>query len=182
MLVHANTRSRQFSGSSRQAVQISLGSALRLSNDFTVAAWYRATQVDSMGGEETGAEIISGGNVYILRLRPGQVEFSKDTGPGVIQCAGNASGYRDGRWHHLAAVASRSSGMRVYYDGSLICSLSDNDDIAFSEAPANPSLFVGRHGEGETQWDFSGHIDEVRVYSRPLSASEIAVLAGGRNL
>jgi hypothetical protein len=181
-LVHANTRSRQFAGASRQAVQISLGSALRLSNDFSIAAWYRATQVDTMNGAETGAEIISGANVYILRLRPDRVEFSKDTGPGVVQCPGNVTGFRDGRWHHLAAVASRSSGVRVYYDGSLVCSLSDNDDIAYSEAPANPNLFVGRHGEGETHWDFSGNIDEVRVYSRPLSASEISILAGGRNL
>jgi hypothetical protein len=181
-LSYTNARSRQFTGSSRQAVLISMSQALRPSNDFTIAAWYRATQVDSSGGTETGAEIISGGNVYILRLRPDQVEFSKDTGPGVMQCKGNAPNYRDGRWHHLAAVASRTSGMRVYYDGNQVCSLGDTANVDYAEAPANPNLYVGRHGEGETQWDFSGHVDEVRVYSRPLSASEIATLAAGRNL
>jgi hypothetical protein len=181
-LGYSNGRSRQFSGSSRQAVQISLSQGLRFANDFTLAAWYRATQVDSNTSGETGAEIVSGGNVYILRLRPSQVEFSKDTGPGVVQCMGNAPNYRDGRWHHLAATASRSNGVRVYYDGNLICSLGDNDDIAYSEAPVNPSLYVGRHGEGETQWDFTGHVDEVRIYSRPLGASEIATLAAGNNL
>ena len=87
----------------------------------------------------------------------------------------------NGNWHHLAAVASRSIGVRVYYDGQLVCSLGDTQNIDLSEGSI-PSLFVGRHGEGETQWDFSGHIDEVRIYNRPLSASEIATLAAGRNL
>jgi hypothetical protein len=181
-LAHSNPRSRQFVGSSRQAVQIaSWPTALRLTNDFTLAAWYRATGVDSMSGSATGAEIISGGNVYILRLRPAQVEFSKDPGPGVVQCAGNAPNYLNGSWHHLAAVASRSFGVRVYYDGQLVCSLSDTQNVDLSQASV-PSLFVGRHAEGETHWDFNGHMDEVRIYNRPLSGSEIATLAAGRNL
>jgi hypothetical protein len=180
--VYSNPRSRQFSGSSRQAVQITnWPSSLRLTNDFTVSAWYRATGIDSMSGTATGAEIISGANVYILRLRPDGVEFSKDPGPGVIQCRALVSGFLDGNWHHVAAVASRTSGVRVYYDGQQRCSDPDTQNVDLTEGSV-PNLYVGRHGEGETQWDFSGNIDEVRIYNRPLSATEIANLAAGRNL
>jgi hypothetical protein len=96
---------------------------------------------------------------------------------GVLQCKGFVNGFLDGNWHHIAAVASRTSGMRVYYDGQQVCFLNDTQDVDLSEAPTNPSLYVGRHGEGETQWDFSGHIDEVRIYNRPLSGAEISTLA-----
>ncbi len=182
-LVHANTRSRQFSGSGRQAVQIPLSSALRPENDFSLAVWYRATGVDSSGAA-TGSEIISGGNVYILRLRPNHIEFSKsvDSG-GPIQCKGDAPGYLDGRWHHLAATASGTAGTRIYYDGVQKGFLSNTQSLDFDKAPpSNANLFVGRHGNGETQWDFTGNLDEVRIYTRVLSAAEIQTLAAGRNL
>jgi hypothetical protein len=42
-------------------------------------------------------------------------------------------------------------------------------------------LFVGRQATGEDQWDFGGNMDELRVYTRALSAAEVAVLAQGRN-
>jgi hypothetical protein len=180
VLNHSNPRSRQFSGSSRQAVQISnWPSALRLTNNFTVAAWYRATQIDS-NGSPTGAEIISGANVYVLRLRPNGIEFSKARGSSYTQCLGIEPSFLDGNWHHVAAVASSSFGVRVYYDGREICR--DADTQAVDLAGGSTSLFVGRHGEGQTQWDFSGHIDEVRIYNRALGASEVATLAAGRNL
>jgi hypothetical protein len=41
-------------------------------------------------------------------------------------------------------------------------------------------LWVGRHGNGNQNWDFEGNIDEVRVYTRVLTATEIAALAAGQ--
>ena len=155
--------------------------SLRFANDFTLAAWYRATAVDD-NGNPSGAGIISGGNIYILRLRPTQIEFSRSIGSAPVQCKANTPGFLDGQWHHVAAVASRTGGTRVYYDGVQACFLSDTDDVGYGSNPSSLGLYVGRHGNGETQWDFGGHIDEVRIYTRALSATEVGVLAQGRNL
>ncbi len=42
-------------------------------------------------------------------------------------------------------------------------------------------FYVGRHGDGQTQFDFGGNIDEVRVYDRALAGSEISALTAGKN-
>ena len=68
-----NSRSRQFTRSTRQAVQLAAMPAdMTPPNEITVAAWYRATTIDT-----SGAELVSGGNSYVIRLRPTQIEFAK---------------------------------------------------------------------------------------------------------
>jgi hypothetical protein len=76
-------------------------------------------------------------------------------------------------WHHVAAVVN-SSSYTLYYDGVAIDqqSLTGNAllldaDHGFTIGAVGPFLFP--HGE-----DFHGWIDDVRVYSRALSPTEVA--------
>ena len=170
-----NPASRAFAAASRQAIQLAdAPAALRPANNFTVSAWYRATVVQGMG-----AEIVSAGNQYILRLRPQVFEFAKrvsgPAGPVWVNCPGSSPDHLDGKWHHLAAAAS-STGVKVYYDGAERCSLPHTQDVIYDVAP---DLWVGRHGNGQTTWDFDGHVDDIRIYNRVLTAVEIASLASG---
>jgi hypothetical protein len=185
-VMYPNTHSRAFSLVSRHHIKIaSLPAALRFSNNFTLALWYRSQQVDKNGGNDVGSELISGANAYLIRLRPlsspsTQLEFAKSQASGIASlCRGAAATFLDGQWHHVAAVASSSFGVKIYYDGVEVCSNPTVNDVDYSNA--GTGFFVGRHGSGETQWDFSGNMDEVRVYNRPLSALEISALAQGRN-
>src|SRR2546430_11084515 len=61
--------------------------------------------------------------------------------------------------------------MRLYLDGALVNSLAISRTIATSLA----SLRIGHF---EAEW-FTGSIDEVRIYSRPLTDEEIASVALG---
>ena len=143
--------------------------ALRRSNNLTVSAWYRATS----GGRD---EIVSGGDQYVLRLIPNQIEFSKRiSGGSYVQCLATVSGHFDGNWHHVAGVTS-TAGMKVYFDGVETCSNGAGDSIVND---LGPDLFVGRHGFNQIGWDFDGNIDDVRIYGRALPASEISYLAKG---
>jgi hypothetical protein len=175
-LLYPNTRSRIFARSSRHAVQMQgSASGVQPANDLTASLWYHATRTDT-----GGSELVSGSNGYTLRLRPNGVELSKRTGEGVyVQCLAATPSFLDGRWHHVAGVLNRAAGVKVYFDGVEVCSMNARGDVIY---PAQgEGFFVGRHGAGEEQWDFDGAIDEVRIYNRPLSATEVSVLAQGRN-
>jgi hypothetical protein len=187
---YPNNLSRAFTLENRHAVWMDpLPPAMKPANDFTLALWYRATVVDlSSGGSPIGSELVSAGNSYLLRLRAlsnslpvKQVEFSKRIGNGTfISVFGDTPNFLDGKWHHVAGVASKTNGMRLYFDGVEVGnSVNQFDDVVYSTTAH--SFWVGRHGDGQSQWDFSGNIDEVRVYTRPLSAAEIATLAQGQN-
>jgi hypothetical protein len=174
-LMYANSRSRAFSRAARHAVQLSSTAVVQAANDLTVSAWYHATSSDTRS-----SDIVSGWNGYILRVRAGEVEWTKRLGNAdYVNCLGNAAGALDGRWHHVAGVFSRALGMKVYFDGVEICSNASRNDVVY--APTADGFFVGRHGDHLDEMDFEGNIDEVRFYTRPLSATEITALAQGRN-
>jgi hypothetical protein len=168
-----NPASLKFDGTMRQAVtRAPTPAMLKPANNLTVSAWYRATDVDSMGVTKTGAEILSAGNSYLLRLLPNGVEFTKQTAAGLKQCRVDAPMHLNGQWHHLAGVTSPTAGLIVYFDGVPICNHpADTQDIVYTGQGAD--LFVGRHGNAEEQWDFSGNIDDVRIYGSALTADQI---------
>jgi hypothetical protein len=184
----ADPRSRAFDSSQRQAVLLSpMPPALRPEVEMTVTAWYRATTVDTAtladgGVSYSGAELVSGGNQYVLRLRTNQVEFSKRVmGPAAAtfaQCLGMVDNHLDGSWHHLAGVSS-AQGLKVYLDGTERCANTTANATKPILYDLGTDLWVGRHGNNQTNWDFAGNLDEVRIYTRALTEQEIAGLAAG---
>ncbi len=78
----------------------------------------------------------------------------------------------DGAWHHIAYTyngSSSASGMNLYVDGALSNGYTWFDTLTGS-IQNNSSLEIGGRGDG---FFFNGLIDEVKIYSRVLSASEV---------
>jgi hypothetical protein len=133
-----------------------------------------------------GEELVSVGNSYLIRLRaanqtgPLGVELSKTTASNSpANCRIGAPNILDGNWHHFAGVIDAGGPYRVYFDGvERLCPMDRRDNISYA---GSNELSVGRHANGEDQWDFGGNIDEVRIYTRALSVAEITALAQGRN-
>jgi hypothetical protein len=151
--------------------------ALKPANNLSLSGWYRATQVDTAGGE-----ILSQGDNYVLRIRAASAEVVKrtinsaGTGGTWITCSGAFANARDGAWHHLLGVIS-VTGMKLYVDGVEICTNTNNTNLRYDRGP---DLFVGRHGQTQLTFDFDGEIDDVRIYARALSATDAAWLAQGK--
>jgi hypothetical protein len=179
-LKFSDPQSRTFDPAQQDGVHglVPMPAALKLSNNLTLSAWYRTKTVDS-SSMANGSEIVSLGNNLVLRLRADQLEFGKQAGPAgseFLKCFADITNHLDGKWHHIAAVtAAAAPGMRIYFDGVQVCSNGITDDIRYVEGN---DLWVGRHA-ALARNRFDGNIDDLRIYKRALSSSEIAALAAG---
>ena len=177
-----NPRSRAFVRGSRQAIVLAgMPPAIKPAATVTVAAWYRSTSLDVGGTANAPAsDVVSAGDVYILRLRPTELEVAKRIGgasgsAGWVRCRGTVPNPVDGRWHHLAAVIDVDA-MHLYFDGAAVCRFANAQPMVYDRGD---DLWVGRHGDRQTTYEFDGNVDEVRVYDRALGAPEVAALASG---
>ena len=85
----------------------------------------------------------------------------------------NISGSTDyslSSWHHIVAAVSGTIGT-VYLDGHF------DGSNSVGNIPSNTlDIFIGiGHPSGSTSW-FNGMMDDVRIYNRALSSSEVAQL------
>jgi Concanavalin A-like lectin/glucanases superfamily len=162
-----------FDGSASQYIATPSLPAVLQPTTVTMSAWYKATTVDSNGGE-----VISGSDRYTLRVYSNtEIKVVKRTGTSTwVELPGTVANALDGNWHHLAGVVS-ASGMFAYFDGVLVASNVDTTAIDYVDAPITV-LAVG-HNPSDGAYDFTGTIDDVRVYNTALGAAQIAILTAG---
>ncbi|MBI1312659.1 DUF1553 domain-containing protein [bacterium] len=79
-----------------------------------------------------------------------------------------------GRWVHVCVTydgSRESGGMQFYFDGRPV-ELTAHHDFLNQTITVNQPLRIGRG-----QSDFRGLIDDVRIYQRPLTASDVRAIA-----
>ncbi|MGD9364971.1 MAG: DUF4347 domain-containing protein, partial [Desulfobacteraceae bacterium] len=80
-------------------------------------------------------------------------------------------------WHHVAFTFDEAGQQAtLYLDGVQVGSTATLGDSISYTLGANS--IIGKHGNGSTNWDFTGSIDDVCIYNRVLDSTEIACLAG----
>jgi PKD repeat protein len=101
------------------------------------------------------------------------VRFMIYEGGGTVMVAAPITSVIDGSWHHVAG-GRNASEVFLYVDGTLIGSA---PDTTLADLTSNVTdLGIGNYPTGTTG-DFTGLMDDVRVYGRALDQSEIAALA-----
>ncbi len=139
----------------------------------TLAAWVNLSSADS-----NGAEVLSLGDNVTLRL---DTTYS---GWGLLGSFYNGSGWvvtnyavtlAGTGWHHVAySVNDAGDAATLYLDGVAVASSGTTSSISYA---LGANSFIGKHGNGDSTFDFTGKIDDARVYSRALTAAEIFTLA-----
>jgi hypothetical protein len=82
-----------------------------------------------------------------------------------------------GVWHHVVATFNGSSNMNIYVDGTLASSTISLTGSPFTSVFSGTApILIGAYstyGLDGTTYNFNGLIDDVRIYNRVLSATEI---------
>ncbi|EOQ97645.1 concanavalin A-like lectin/glucanases family protein [Leptospira wolbachii serovar Codice str. CDC] len=129
----------------------------------TICAWFNKSS--SIG------EYIVGFGTFVNLQGNGLVV--SDTVTGMFGVADDVTTFHEGfrnQWMHLCGTYD-SANVRVYENGVLRAFGSK----AWSTVPG-PSLEIGRRLDGVG--NFSGDLDDIRIYNRVLSDTEIRVLSG----
>lgn len=137
---------------------------------FSTEAWFRTTtsrggKIIGLGNQQTS--LSSNYDRHTFMLDDGRLVFG--VWAGQEQRATTTGSYNDGNWHHVVSMLS-PDGMKLYVDGVL--------------AATNPTTVAENYSGywragGDRTWSgsssnfFAGVLDEVAVYPRALTESEV---------
>lgn len=138
---------------------------------FSISLWIKSSQ-SATGREILEKQWISSGGYYQIawgNSTAGTIKFEGGSnGAAVFALYTTTATYNDNAWHHLVLVRS-SNTVTAYIDGSL----SGSNTASGSFDTSNDGVFqIGRGNSGY----YSGLVDEVGVWSRALSSTEVTQL------
>ncbi|MGY4772309.1 exo-alpha-sialidase [Kribbella sp. CWNU-51] len=151
------------------AIQLPFAESLAVgAGDFTAMAWIKY-------GASTANQAIFWGyginefSQFWLRAEPADSRIR-----GLITTGGNTASvqttkaYNDNAWHHVA-LQRKAGTLSVWVDGTQAASVTAP---AGSVSPGRPfKMYVGQRLDGAHHFD--GSLDEVRIYKRALTSTEI---------
>jgi len=145
----------------------------------TVSAWIRPT---SSGGGGRGRIVDKDNNDagWFLSMYSGHIQFAADQFNGANPRRISSTEVDLNRWQHVAATwdgSTDGSNIHLYVDGVAVDGTAVDGSGSASDDSGTP-LTVGNRA-GDLARGFAGGIDEVQVYNRALTASEIHSLASG---
>lgn len=132
----------------------------------TLEAWVNPTAYDSSGGE-----VISLGDYVVIRVNTTLISAfyyngTAWSGPSFAMVPTN-------QWHHIVFVANPgASTQKLYIDGVLRSSLTMATAISWAGLGSN--TFIGKHGNAGTVFDYSGTIDDVKIYNYERTPAQVA--------
>ena len=141
-----------------------------------VSVWFRTSVLLGSVGQYAG--IVRWGTATSFPADAGKdfaVQFGNDanfgsTGFGVSQYGDGigVTGFNDGRWHH-GYIDSAGSLYSIYVDGVFRAS-----KTMTTNATAG-TVTIGRNTYGGVEY-FPGQLDDIRIYNRALTATEVRQL------
>lgn len=139
---------------------------LKPSTEVSVSAWIKAGSTDT-----GGSEIVSMGDSYAVRLdTTGNIRFFYYNGTTWVSTVTSGVNLKNNLWHYVVAQKT-SSSVEIYVDGVLKITSANTGTITYNQGA---NFVIGKHGNGDAIYDFTGLIDDVRIYNRPLTAQEIS--------
>jgi len=154
----------QFNAASMQSVSVSDSTSLDPIQGLSITAWINAA---NWNGNRRIVQKGDSDNQYRLLVENGVFKFDL-TGVGTL----TTSLPPTGSYVHAAGTWNGST-MAIYFNGVLKASLAATGTNATT---TDPLTIAGKNGSGTAGDYFQGALDDVRVYNRGLSVSEIAVV------
>lgn len=135
---------------------------------FTLSAWINTTSLSNYSGAISIGSSATGQLAYIGTVAAAQVGTSSSIGGGFYGANYGSGDFSINRWAHVVMTFAGGAGgaMTIYVNGI--------SKVSAAYTPNLGALYrrIGRIGS-DTSYDFSGKVDDARVYNRALTASEI---------
>jgi uncharacterized protein (TIGR02145 family) len=156
------------------------GTSLDFTTAFTLSAWVKTTSGASVvpvifkGDSNNNAPNYS--NLYRLIIENGKpTTMTVRASDSTPQSLHGTASVNDGNWHHIAGTFNSATNLQhIYVDGAL----DGSSTTSGIQKVSTSELYIGADladGGGYTD-KFPGSLDEVRVYNRALSTTEIQSL------
>lgn len=161
-----------FSLDGTRGTSVDVGNPVQLQlQDFTITAWIKRDNTDSVSADFPRAVIFGyGQDGYALYFNSGGVPLLSKYNVHGGETKSRAA-IKDTNWHHLAVTKSGTSVV-FYVDGVAYPALNAKYDVEFD---FSTEAAIGASGANSVL-NFLGLIDEVGIYNRALSASEIRAI------
>jgi hypothetical protein len=143
----------------------------------TVSGWVKVDAADTWGGfigclQDNG----SYEKGWVLGTREQKFSFALATkATGTMTYLADTSDFTLGEWYYLTATYNGQS-MRLFVNGQLHATTTDqNGDIAYAGL-ASDWFGIGEYVDQDENWPHSGALDELILWARALSDTEVADL------
>jgi hypothetical protein len=159
-----------FNGSNSY-VNIPNNASLNVSGGISMAAWIKTSGTNNYSG--IVQKFVDSNNTGwgLSYHTGGAVRADFGNGSSYIVAASSGVNVVDNVWHFLVATYDGSTA-KIYVDGVLRGSVAGSGYLTNNTR----NLGIGEDSDGGGGRYFNGLIDEVRIYNRALSASEISAL------
>ncbi|MGB0579742.1 MAG: LamG-like jellyroll fold domain-containing protein, partial [Limisphaerales bacterium] len=161
---------------------IAMGDVLALTNiNFTISAWVKTQPGDQSTETVFVSRHIEGSNNgyflgdnrhTILIGQPGKALLFAG---GTNAAPTSTNNVNDGNWHHVVGVQQLNGTQQIFVDGVLESTVT----VTSPMVPSAGDFFLGavESDTGAPESRYNGLLDEVQIYDRALSASEVMFLA-----
>jgi len=139
---------------------------------WSISVWYQTTASDLHPYRITSKSgYFPQSNYLAILFDPASVYGSAWNGSTEIQTRDNQA-TNDGDWHHVVYIRDNSSHKYYLYVDNI---LKETDDDIFGNLSNTSILYIGSiYGPANQKW--VGEIDDIRIYNRALTESEIQLL------
>ena len=148
------------------------------STSITISTWVRLDSNATIDSNRTifmdGAA--AGGTFCTVRFRDGNCTFITKTGTDLDV---NASSLGGAAWHQLVCVADAASDLKqIWINGTKVGEISWTGEANVGN---HANLVIGSGQDTNSTAFYHGSLDQVRVYSRALDATEVGQLYAAEN-
>jgi hypothetical protein len=175
LISHFSDRSLVFAAAADTSVTVPDSASLSIAGSITISAWIKPT-VDAtiQQGIVEKWTAATGSAGYFLRLSSGEcVTFCLLQAPGTAEITTTPRTVPLNVWTHVAGVYdSGAQTLKIYVNGAVDPTTGTGSGPVDGAGP----LMIG-NAQGSNQ--FTGLIDDVRVYARALTDADVAALAAG---
>ena len=157
-----------------QYVDMGNPASLQITGSLTLEAWFKTSS--PMGNYKALVtkwwSATTDAAYSLLWTATGGLSFFLNSSAQVVLNASSGQNWNDGLWHHVAGTWDGSTA-RIYVDGT---QRSSTTNASFGAIMNTTRTFrIGADSYSSANY-FPGAIDEVSIYSRALSSSEVAAI------